>query len=436
MPDLNKEEERREYSVKVLNSKIEQFIVNSIKLNKVWITGELSNVKKYNYVYYFSLKDDEAQVSCIMFYRDGVKINCELKDGMSVRVRAEAAFYAKEGRFQLKVYELEERGHGDLYLTYLRLKEKYEQLGYFDPRIKKKLPLLPQKVGVVSSAQGAVIRDILNVSGRRFPRRNILLYPSLVQGSTAPAKIIKALTYLDSRDDIDVIIIARGGGSVEDLWCFNDENLIQAIYNCRKPVVSAVGHETDFTLCDFVSDKRAATPSQAAEIVWPEYESLARTLLDFSSFIDRNLKHKLDNYSQSLVLATEKIKLGTYKSIDGRKQSLQAYIRQLNELSPYKILQHRRQYLQKSVFDFETYYERNLNVCKIKFKNLTAQLQALSPQQVLQRGYAFVSKDKTIINKMNVLKKGDKLDISFADGRVSCKVEELISFEQGNNDRN
>ncbi|MBQ8912154.1 MAG: exodeoxyribonuclease VII large subunit [Clostridia bacterium] len=254
---------------------VKTVLENEPLLRGVTLTGELSGVKKYPSGHiYFTLKDQSGALSCVMFASSAATLPFFPADGMQVKLRGTATVYERDGRYQFIVRSMESDGAGGHYAAFEQLKGKLQRQGLFDEAHKKPIPFFPRRIGVITSGSGAAFHDILNVTGRRFPGADILLYPTAVQGAEAPAQLQAGIRYFDQKRCVDVIIIGRGGGSMEDLWAFNDEGLARAIYLCRVPVISAVGHETDFTICDFVSDKRAPTPSAAAELAVPDRNAL------------------------------------------------------------------------------------------------------------------------------------------------------------------
>lgn len=278
----------RPIQVKELNQYLKKYLSMDYLLGRVTVEGELSNVKLHHSGHmYFSLKDDSAKVSCAMFRWEEKGVTFLPREGKKVVVRGAISFYTKEGTLQLYVEEMEEAGMGDLYLEFLKLKEALEKEGLFASEHKKTLPSFVRKIGVITSPQGAAVRDIIQVAGRRNEKVDILLYPVAVQGEGAPSSLREAMSYMGKREDLDLVIIGRGGGAYEDLACFNDEGLARCIYNSKVPVISAVGHETDFTIADFVADFRAPTPSAAAEIAVP---SLGEILMNLQLLQEKGLR--------------------------------------------------------------------------------------------------------------------------------------------------
>src|SRR5665647_708598 len=282
------------FSVSELNRYVGEVLAADPVLSAVRVRGEISGFKKYPSGHlYFSLKDKESQVNCVAFRGNAAHFSFVPENGMSVIITARASLYDRDGRFQLVVYEMEKDGVGDLFAAFEKLKVKLEAEGLFDVSRKKAIPKLPQRIGVVTSPKGAVIQDIIHVLSRRFPNFDLLIYPSAVQGQTAAVELRKGVEWFNGTDLVDVIIVARGGGSIEDLWCFNDEALARTIYHSHIPVISAVGHETDFTICDFASDLRAPTPSAAAEMVMPIKSELLTGINGLTDRLTRSLLHSV-----------------------------------------------------------------------------------------------------------------------------------------------
>ncbi|MHB8962752.1 MAG: exodeoxyribonuclease VII large subunit, partial [Saccharofermentanales bacterium] len=316
-------------SVSQLNRYVASVLDSDPNLSGIQVTGEISSFRRYPSGHlYFNLKDASCSVSCVMFKSSADTIRFHPEDGMKVIVDSRASLYDRDGKFQLYVNFMKQDGVGDLYAAFELLKQKLQAEGLFDAEFKKSIPLLPRRIGVATSASGAVIRDIINVLGRRFPGFNLLLAPVKVQGEGAAASIVKAIETFNQRDDIDVIIVGRGGGSMEDLWCFNDEAVARAVFASCIPIVSAVGHETDFTICDFAADLRAPTPSAAAELVVPVRQELEDRLRSSRAMLKRHLSNHLDYSRLRLHHASGSVFLTNPSNL---------YSRQLDKLSDYKI---------------------------------------------------------------------------------------------------
>ena len=388
-------------SVSELNSYIKNKIVDDEYLNNVLIKGEISNFKNhYTGHMYFTLKDENSLIKCIMFKSYAQKLDFMPKDGMKVFVLGGVSVFERDGIYQIYVKAMQEDGVGILYKKYEELKQRLDEEGYFDESHKQKIPLMPKVIGVLTSQTGSVIRDIINVSTRRNPNVQIRLYPVPVQGEGAAEKIADGIRFMNENNLADVLILARGGGSLEDLWPFNEEIVAHAIYNSKLPIISAVGHETDFSISDFVADLRAPTPSAAAELAVPDiYE----------------IKQKINVYQNrlrmSLVKKVEIMKLRYEKCMNSRV--FKEPTRNIND-----------NYLR-----IDNYIKRLENTIKIKQKEektkyieLISKLDALSPLKTLTRGYSIVETDNKIIKSSKQLSTGDKIKLRFSDGQKNAEI--------------
>lgn len=388
-------------SVSELNSYIKNKIADDEYLNNVLIKGEISNFKNhYTGHMYFTLKDENSLIKCIMFKSYAQKLDFMPKDGMKVFVLGGVSVFERDGIYQIYVKAMQEDGVGILYKKYEELKQRLDEEGYFDESHKQKIPLMPKVIGVLTSQTGSVIRDIINVSTRRNPNVQIRLYPVPVQGEGAAEKIADGIRFMNENNLADVLILARGGGSLEDLWPFNEEIVAHAIYNSKLPIISAVGHETDFSISDFVADLRAPTPSAAAELAVPDiYE----------------IKQKINVYQNrlrmSLVKKVEIMKLRYEKCMNSRV--FKEPTRNIND-----------NYLR-----IDNYIKRLENTIKIKQKEeqtkyieLISKLDALSPLKTLTRGYSIVETDDKIIKSSKQLSTGDKIKLRFSDGQKNAEI--------------
>lgn len=398
------EQEKQQNIITV--SQLTLFIKNIIEaedfLNYLWVSGEVSNLKKHTSGhYYFSLKDSRSQINCVMFGANS-KIKFNLEDGMKVIVNGKVSVYEKNGNYQLYVNEIKPEGMGELYLAFIQLKEKLEKEGIFDEKHKKPLPYFPKVIGVVSSETGAVIHDIITTIKNRNDSIKIILSPAKVQGEDAPASIIKALERLNKIDEVEVIIVARGGGSLEDLMAFNNENVARAIFYSPKPVVSAVGHETDFTIADFTASRRAPTPTGAAQTCAPD-------------------KFEMFRY---LEIIKNKIKQSLFKKIDFDKKMLERLRTSYIFKNPYRLINAHLQDLDRLVEKLYRKIDEYFRSHKEKLKFLKTHLKVLSPLNILDRGYGIISNKATkgIIKSVNDIKPGDLLVIQVADGEFDSKA--------------
>lgn len=388
-------------SVSELNKYIKEKIANDEMLNNVLIKGEISNFKNhYTGHLYFTLKDDNSLIKCIMFKTYTSNLKFTPKDGMKVMVFGTVSVFERDGVYQIYCKAMQEEGMGSLYTAYEELKQKLEQEGLFSMQHKKKIPYMPKVIGVLTSQTGSVIRDIINVSTRRNPNVYLRLLPVPVQGAGAGAKIAEAIQTMNEQNLADVIILARGGGSLEDLWPFNEEVVARAIFASNLPVISAVGHETDFTIADFVADLRAPTPSAAAELAVADVVELQSKLLNYQNRFKLSLKKKV-----------EFMKLKYEKCISTRafKEPLQ------------KINEHYIQ-MDSILKTMEHAVQNKLNNSKNRAVQAIGKLDALSPLKTLTRGYCIAQKENKAIQSVKQVKTGDEIQLKFIDGNKNAKI--------------
>ena len=393
-------------SVKQLNFYVRSLIEGDIRLNDLTVTGELSNLKNHYQSghLYFTLKDNDASIRCVMFRTFAQKVNFELSDGLQVVIRGRVSLYEKDGQYQLYAEEMHTAGFGDIALKFEQIKKRLEQEGLFNPENKRPIPEFPKKIAVVTSPTGAAIQDILNILSRRWPLSDVIVCPVSVQGNSAVPEMLKTLDKIYELSVADVIIIGRGGGSIEDLWAFNSEELARKIYESPVPVISAVGHETDFTICDFVADLRAPTPSAAAELCVPDYKEYLSKIDKYSVRLTNALKN---NYLLS------KSKFEKIENSLCFKRPCEYFISQNTEL-------------------IDRYYDSLLNSIKSVLDNKSntlnqkiINLDTLSPLKTLARGYASVTKDNVTTKSVNDVKIGDKLNLKLIDGNIDCEVLDI-----------
>lgn len=393
-------------SVSQLNRYIKMNFDADENLANIFISGEISNFTNHYRTghLYFTLKDDSAAVRAVMFNSSAKRLKFMPEDGMKVIARGRVSVYEASGQYQLYVDDMQPDGVGALNLAYEQLKEKLQKEGLFSELHKKPLPPYPEKVGVITSPTGAAVRDIINVLGRRFPYAEIVFCPVLVQGEGAHLQLTDAVNLFNSERAADVIIIGRGGGSIEDLWEFNDEGLARAVYNSEIPVISAVGHETDFTICDFVADMRAPTPSAAAELAVPDANELQYALSAFKNRMFLNVSSEIADRRSRLEYLTSK---GVLKS-------------------PDEMLSNRSQRLDTAFSKMLSSYENRIGGKKVEFISAATALSKLDPMSVLMRGFAFVSdKSGKNVYSSQALAKGDKINVRFHDGSAVCEVKEI-----------
>lgn len=398
-------------TVSALNRYVKMLLEQDEHLSPVMISGEISNfVNHYKSGHlYFSLKDETALVKAVMFRTYASRLKFVPESGMKVIVRARVSLYEKDGSFQLYVEDMQPDGVGALQMAYEQLKKKLEAEGLFDAAKKQPLPRFPMRVGVITSPTGAAVRDILNVLGRRFPLANVMFVPVLVQGDGAPPQLVAALEKMNAENAADVIIIGRGGGSLEELWAFNTEPVCRAVAASRIPVISAVGHETDFTLCDFAADMRAPTPSAAAELAVPDCEDLMR---------------EIQQKSARLQVATSSGML-TRKAMFEQLRSKRALS------SPMFYIEQTAMRLDYLTRAFAAKAETALSAAKNRLSANAAALDAMSPLKVLSRGYVITQNDAgDVVSTAFSVQKGDNLSLYMQDGTVLCTVNEVKMKER------
>lgn len=398
MPSVN-------LTVRQLNMYVRSLLEGDSNLSSVTLEGELSGFKNHfgSGHWYFTLKDADAAVKGVMFKGNAIRVNFEPKDGMRVICHGYVSLYEKDGQFQFYAESMRPFGEGDLAAEFERIKQKLSAEGLFDPERKRPLPTFPNKIGIVTSDTGAALQDILQITSRRFPLTDIVVFPSLVQGIAAPASLIKALNAAYKRNDLDLIIIGRGGGSAEDLACFNDEALARKVASSPVPIISAVGHEVDFTICDFVSDLRAPTPSAAAELAVPSADELINGI----SLALRRMSAATDKY-----IARAEIRLNnlTQRRCFARPDML---------FAPFE------QRLDNAVDRLKSAYDLNLRSAEASLKHLEGKLTALSPMNILKRGFSVVYKNDVLLLNTNDLSINDEINIRFAEGEAKCRVTEI-----------
>ena len=395
-------ENEKVFNVTQVNKYVKLIIDNDAFLNNINVSGEITNFKAhYTGHFYFTLKDENSTIKCVMFKSNASLVDFKPEDGMKVVIKGQVNVFERDGVYQIYCKSMKKAGLGELYIAYEKLKKKLEEEGLFSDIYKKKIPFLPNRVGVITSKTGAVIRDIINVSTRRYQNVNLLVYPAAVQGVNVASTVIKGIKTFNELANVDVIIIARGGGSFEDLFGFNDENLAREIFKSKIPIVSAVGHETDFTICDFVSDLRAPTPSAAAELVYPRYSDIVtkistdrnRNILAITGYINR----KKDYLNRIKAAKIEKV---PYDMINSYRVNID------------KLLT-----ISKNVLDIKI--EKYKSVC---VKNI-AKIDALSPLKTLTRGYSVVQNETGhVIKSKYAVKKNDELNITLQDGKIDAVV--------------
>ncbi|MCI5739639.1 MAG: exodeoxyribonuclease VII large subunit [Ruminococcus sp.] len=394
-------------SVSQLNRYVKSRMDADENLFNVFLVGEISNFTDHYKTghFYFSLKDEEAQIKAVMFRQNALKVKFRPENGLRVIVRGRVSLYEAAGSYQVFVDDMQPDGVGALNLAFEQLKERLEREGLFDAAHKKPLPRFPERIGVITSETGAAVQDILNILGRRFPYAQVVLAPVLVQGEGAPAQLIDALQSFNAFKNVDVIILGRGGGSAEDLWAFNDERLAYAVYRSQIPVISAVGHETDFTICDFVADLRAPTPSAAAELAVPDQMQLRAEIHTLLSRMQRTVTNNLREQRLRLEQSTQKSVLK----------------------NPNLYFDTKRMQLISVSTQFDALEQAILHRARIRLQENAAKLQALSPLSVLARGYSVTTlADGTVVHSANQLSENTEITVQLADGKAACTVKEIL----------
>jgi len=419
----------------------------------LWVTGEISNCRQPSSGHvYFTLKDENSRIRAVFFRQSLKNIGFSLEDGMNIVCRGRVAVYQQRGEYQLVLDAAEPRGVGALQIAFEQLKKKLDEEGLFDPSRKKKLPFLPRRIGIVTSSTGAAIRDILNITKRRFPSVNILIASVRVQGVDAPPEICEAITLLNTIDDVDVIIVSRGGGSLEDLFPFNDERVARSIAASAIPVVSAVGHEIDFTIADFAADLRAPTPSAAAELVVPSRTKTIeiihtlrnRLMLSHRLMRDRlkeriihnrerihDPKRLIDDLRITIDDLSDHLTDSIHHGVDVRKMSLSHSMSMLKVLSPVTRVTKELLRLDVMMKNMTAAVERLCDAAKKRLQNDMAVLDILSPLAVLRRGYGIVTKlpDHTIIRDIKTVASGDCVYITVSSGGFTAEITEISGRE-------
>ena len=397
----------RALDISEANSYIKRILTNDPILYNLRVKGEISNFKVHSSGnVYLSLKDEKSKLNCIIFKSNYDK-SLNLDNGVKIIATGYISVYERDGAYQLYINEVEIEGIGNLYIEFNNLKEKLKNEGLFDSKYKKQIPKMPRSIGVVTSPTGAVIRDIINVTKRRFPKVDIKLYPVNVQGDKSAEDICSGIEFFNRMENVDTIIVGRGGGSLEELWSFNEEIVAREIFKSKIPIISAVGHETDFTICDFVSDMRAPTPSAAAEIATPD-------LLEIYYKLD-NIKNRMNrSLNNQVILDNEKLN-NTFDKINNHMK---------NYIIRDKVIQ-----LDQIYDKINFRLEQNLETSKEKLSKKAALLHNLSPLATISRGYSIVEKKGHVINSIEEVNVNDEINITLKDGDLDCIINKINSKE-------
>ena len=399
------------YSVGQVNTYIKNMFNQDFMLNKIYIKGEVSNCKYHTSGHiYFSLKDETGTLSCVMFAGQRKGLGFQMKNGDKVVAGGSVSVYERDGKNQLYAREITLEGAGLLYERYLALKEELEEMGMFSKEYKQPIPAYVKKLGIVTAPTGAAIQDIRNIAGRRNPYVQLVLYPALVQGEGAKESIVKGIETLDAAG-MDVIIVGRGGGSIEDLWAFNEEEVARAIFNCRTPVISAVGHETDTTIADFVADLRAPTPSAAAELAVADVRQILETFRAYR----QKLEHSMENQIYFL------------------RQRMRQYEMKLEYASPAYQIQEKRTHLLDAEERLHSAMENQIFRARQNLNIYIERLKGLSPLDKLNQGFSYVEdKNNHSVTQIDQVKPGDVLKIQVTDGKITAEVTETMAQERSN----
>lgn len=391
-------------TVSQINRYIKSLFDEIPPIQNIYVMGEISNFKHYRQSghMYFTLKDSSSQLKCVMFATDNYKLKFVPRDGMNVVCFGQIGIYERDGVYQLYVRDIQPKGAGDLAVAFEQLKAKLAQKGYFDEELKKPIPMYPQKIGVATSNMGAAVEDIKNVISRRYPLCEIIIVPTVVQGEAAAKDIASSVRFLDKLG-VDTIIVGRGGGSIEDLWAFNTEEVADAVYNCKTPIISAVGHETDFTICDFVADLRAPTPSAAAELAVPDINNEYINLQGLELMLDKNIENIVQGEEARLDYIMNKSPLADVdKLFDFQTSVIDGYAKNIR-----------------------LHYENILKSKAYDLKKNAAMLDALSPLAVIGRGYTITEKDGAVLTDVSNANVGDSIVTKLKNGTLVSEITEV-----------
>lgn len=413
---------RNVYTVKQVNAYIKNMFTQDFMLNRIYIKGEVSNCKYHTSGHlYFSLKDESGTIACVMFAGQRSGLSFRMQEGQQVIVLGCVSVYERDGRYQVYAKEIVLDGAGLLYEKFIKLKKELEEMGMFAPEYKKPIPKYVRTVGVVTAPTGAAVRDIINITRRRNPYVQILLYPALVQGDGASESVVRGIRALEEAK-VDVMIVGRGGGSIEDLWAFNEENVARAVFECSVPVISAVGHETDTTIIDYVADLRAPTPSAAAELAICNYRELLEMIRTERERMHRSMRRKLEVASLHTAWYAEKFR---YLSPSGKLKSMCQQLADYEEQIPkamHQRLEQEQERTRKVQEMLPLLMERNLRESRQQLAIRIERMKGLSPLAKLNQGFSYVQGSEGTVKKVADVKKGDWLRIYVTDGQIEAQV--------------
>lgn len=438
--------EKNYLTVQALTKYIKYRLENDQHLQDILIKGEISNYVRTNRGHlYFSLKDEFSQIKASMFQSSSINLAFEPKDGDHVLIEAKINLYEPRGEYSLNVTKMTLDGIGELYLKYEQLKAILEEQGYFDPKHKKPIPKFPRKIGVITSPTGAVIQDIINTVNRRYRLTEVILYPTLVQGESAKYEIARQIEKANRDNLVDVLIVGRGGGSIEDLWAFNEIEVIDAIFKSKIPIISAIGHETDYTISDFVSSLRAPTPTAAAELATPSEISLKEQLVEYQNRLKREINNLLMNFEIAIAQLERRIEQQSplskleknYEKLSNLKVNLQKEINYIlnHKLNQLEIIKSKVVSPVSRVTNFENKLDYLANNLEIKIQNIfdlkaykyqinVSKLNSLNPFKTLEKGFGVITKDKRLITSISDVEIEDKIEIEILDGVITTKILE------------
>lgn len=441
-------EESKYISITDLNNYIKSLLDNDLHLNLVYLKGEISNFKNHTRGHlYFTLKDETSRLNAVMFQSSTRNLQFVPEDGMKVLVRGRISAYPTSGSYQIYVDNMELDGLGNLYIEFEKLKEKLSKEGLFNASHKKLIPRFPERIGIITADTGAAVRDIMSTIKRRYPLCEAILFPTLVQGEFAAPNIVKQIEVADNYN-CDILIVGRGGGSIEDLWAFNEECVARAIYNAKTPIISAVGHEPDFTIADFVADLRAPTPTGAAEMAVPTTQDINNLLNQYKLRLNKNIKTlvntkfiELYNLKNSFILKNpmslyemkeqnldkliDNLNRNISNLLDNKKHILELNINKINLLNPLNIINNNQNKLNEIVLNLNNLIDKKLSTTKYNLEYLINTLKLVNPLNILSNGYSLVKKDDKVIKESKDLKINDKINIKLYDGEIKAQVKEI-----------
>jgi len=417
-------EDKKYLTVTALTKYIKYKFDNDVHLKNVLLKGEISNFKHHSRGhFYFTLKDDNAQISAIMFASSSKNVKFKPESGMGVMVEGYLTVYEATGQYQIYVRSMKEDGLGDLHVAYEQLKKKLEAEGLFDPLHKQKIPKFPKTIGVLTSPTGAAVQDIINIVNRRYPLSSIIIYPTLVQGEFAKDNIVENIRKCNDDKLVDVIILGRGGGSIEDLWPFNEESVAYEIFKSKIPIISSVGHETDFTISDFVSDLRAPTPSGGAELAVPDQYELETYLTRLNDRMKLSINRTIQKKSKELEKAVDSFVFrDPLRMTENKSRKLDFLKEKLALLNPLNRVKQSKERLKELDNSLQINYANYLNNQSNKFEMMISKLELLNPLNVMKKGYSVVKVNEQMIKSIDQVKLDDEIEVLVEDGTLKAKV--------------